>query len=503
MARKAYLMTSMVVLAGCSHLPSTNLVPSLKDYDPSVGLEDLPAAFEGQSEGEALDANAALDLNWVGEFDQTGGLETIIGNVLANNPSLGVVKAAREQALAGLKGDRAGLFPTVQFSATESGAFSVLNNRNPLNPERNTLDWASSDRLRTNWEIDLWGSLRKAVEAGEASLLAAEFNLVDLELSLTGQSVTTTLNLAAIGKLIDVANDTLAARQKIVNLTERRLLKGATSALDVRTARSALAGAEANLASQTQTQKEIARSLNVLMGRYPSESVDADLVWPSLGKIKVVGGPLELLARRPDVRSAEQTLVAAGLAVDQTRRALFPSLSLTGDIDQGLTSLIDNLDLDQMAIGVALSLAQTLFDGGARKAQIASAKAQAKQSLGNYMSIALTALGEVENALTADTYIALQIDAQTRALSEARAAEKIAERSYTNGLISVFELINAQTNRLDAQRALINLELSRAVNRVEFYVALGGGMPSLPVEAILPAGKDGVDALNTNIVGVN
>ncbi|MEZ5947196.1 MAG: TolC family protein [Hyphomonas sp.] len=195
-----------------------------------------------------------------------------------------------------------------------------------------------------------------------------------------------------------------------------------------------------------------------------------------------------MLSRRPDIAAQEARVEAAGLRAEQARLAMLPSLRFTASAGNTSTDIGDVFDPELIAARLIGGLTLPLFHGGRLDAQRDAAVAQAESAVANYASAALSAWSEVENALAADTLLATQEDAQSRSLEEAKLAEELAERQYTSGTITIFNLIDAQTRRITAESQLISVRSSRAANRISYHLALGGGLPvAAAAEAPLPA----------------
>lgn len=189
-----------------------------------------------------------------------------------------------------------------------------------------------------------------------------------------------------------------------------------------------------------------------------------------------------LLSRRPDVAAAEARIVAAGLRAEQARLALLPSIRLTGSVSNTEVEFADVFDPERLSARLIGSLAQPIFNGGALKAERDAAIARAEAAVARYADTVLTSWREVEDAIAADFLLSQQEEAQQRALEEARFAEDLAERQYSNGLVSIFNLIDAQTRRLSAESSVISARAQRAINRIQYHQALGGGLtdPNIP-----------------------
>jgi NodT family efflux transporter outer membrane factor (OMF) lipoprotein len=356
----------------------------------------------------------------------------------------------------------------------------VTSNYSEIADDRFT-DPTYSLGLDASWTADLWGRIRASIEASEADLAASEADLASARLSLAAQTAIAWTDLNEAVAQERVAIQTYDVRNRTLSLTERRFARGVVDSLDVRLARSALASAEASIAARKQARENAVRRLEILLGRYPQNAIEAPGRLPDLAPISAAGTPVMLLTRRPDVAASEARVVAAGLRAEQARLAVLPSLSLTASVGTTETDLADLVDPTRIAANAIASLAQPVFNGGALKADRDAALASAESVLANYVASVLLAWREVEDAIASDTYLAQQVDAQQRALDEAMKAEELATRQYSNGLITIFNLIDAQTRRLNAESTLISARSARVSNRIAFHLAVGGGIPGEPV----------------------
>ena len=330
--------------------------------------------------------------------------------------------------------------------------------------------------LGASWEADLWGRLRTTTAASRADIVASEGDLAAAELAIAGETAFAWFELKEAVAQENLAVITLEIRERTRTITERRLAQGTASALDVRTARSAVFQAEAAIASRQLATGRSARRLEVLLGRYPKAEISALETFPTLGPLPAGGDPLLLLSRRPDLAAAEARVVAAGLRAEAARLALRPSLDLSGSIALGGENADELFDFDRMLTRLTGSLIQPIFNGGALDANADAALARARQALAGYTRSVLNAWQEVENAIQADTLLARQEEAQLLSLEEARLAEGIAERQYAEGTTTIFNLIDAQNRRLSAEGSVISIRAARVSNRVSYHLALGGGI---------------------------
>lgn len=476
---RSILLLAPAILAACA--TSQANLPGIDGNREEIFAIAPDAPVDWAASGVAGQATTG---DWLSQFSDPV-MESLVREALANSPTLESRAALVRAAAASIRTARS------QRSVNVDGTLStgVTSNSFAVGGD---LDRATDGiyglSLDASWEADLWNRLGRGVAAAEADLAASEADFAAAELSVAAQTAIAWINLNAALAQERVAVLTYEARDRVRILTERRFQRGLAQALDVRTARSALAGAEASIAQRRQQSGEAARRLEILLGRYPATEIEATAELPVLETLVVEGNPMLLLSRRPDVASAEASIVAAGLRAEQARLAMLPALRLTGSISTSESEFADMVDPERIAARLVASLIQPLFTGGRLDAQRDAAVAQAESAIAGYAGIALTAWGEVEDAIAADTYLALQEDAQLRALEEARLAEELAERQYTSGTITVFNLIDAQTRRLTSESQLVSARASRASNRISYHLALGGGLPvqtaSTPVQAL-------------------
>ncbi|MEQ1932198.1 MAG: TolC family protein [Parvularculaceae bacterium] len=339
-----------------------------------------------------------------------------------------------------------------------------------------------------NWEIDLWGRLTDETKAAYRDARASLADYDSARLSLAGRVAQAWFGLIEARQQRELGERDTNARESNLRVTERRYERGVASSLDVRLSRSALGSSKANLAFRQQAEKEAARRLEVLLGRYPGAELEAASSLPALTQLAGAGAPGDILSRRPDLRAAEARMESAGLRARATRKQLLPRLTISSQISTSGPDLADVLDPERLAGNIASGLFQPLFQGGRLMANSKRARAQAEASLLSYAQTALNAYEEAENAISAETYLALREEALNLAYEEAAAAEELTERRYASGAATIFDLLNAQTRRISAEGAFISARQQRVSNRVLLYLASGGDF------LVAPAAADGAEA---------
>lgn len=456
-------MMASTALAGCQAAPTFGLLNRGEEPAAPDVVSEPPAAFT------AAVAAAPPRGDWILAFRDpvlTGLVEEAVGA----NFDVAAASARLAQATASARIAGASRLPTLDGSLGGARRETVVEN-----PDPDVIATESFDlTLSASWEADLWGRLRDQARAGVLDAQAAQADLADARLSIAGAVAQGWFNAIEARLQRELAEDALATQERSLELTTRRFESGVSGALDVRLARSAAATSEAALAQSRNLEADASRSLEVLLGRYPSAELAAAADLPALPGLDGVGVPGELLARRPDLRAAEARLTASGLRADQARKAMLPRLSITAAGGTASDDFSEIFDPDYLISSVAGSLLQPVFRGGALSGEARRTRAVAEEALALYANQVLTAYTEVEGALDAEVALALQEDAFARAAEEAVAAEALAERNYTRGLGTIFELLDAQRARIQAQSDLISVRQGRVANRVSLYLALGG-----------------------------
>lgn len=404
--------------------------------------------------------------DWVRTFSDTA-LPSLVDEALGKNPNIRIARARFDAALARIDISEAGLLPTVSGSANAS--------RSERGSEFLSDQTSLGFGVNANWEADVWGRLRDSVSSSELDAAALQADFAAARLSIAGQVAQTWFNLIEARLLTELSERELETQQRALRLTTRRFEGGVSGSSDVRLARSSVASVQALLATRRQTQSSLARSLEVLMRRYPAKAIQAASDLPALPVLSGLDSPQDVLRRRPDILAAERRMQSAGLQVDIARKALLPSLSLSGGLSANGTALNNLFDFDALVVSLTSGLMQPIFQGGRLKANVEQQKAILRQQLESYAATTLSAWLEVENALDAEQRLLERESALRVSLEEAVQAEQRLERRYSEGLASILQLLDAQSRRISAESQLIGARKERLANRVRLHVAVGGG----------------------------
>jgi outer membrane protein, multidrug efflux system len=423
-------------------------------------------AFRGQSQAEAA---SLADQPWWEVFGDDV-LKSLITEGLAHNYDVrtAVWRVEEYRARAGI--ERSDWFPQVTPTALwERGRQTFYT------PGGGTTGSLFDVHATLSWELDLWGRIRRMNEAARAQFLGAQEQRRGVYLSAVAQVAQAYFELRELDSRLEITKATVAAFQETYDLFNRRLIGGTASALETARAEAALATASAyvpNLERQIQAQENL---LSFLVGRNPGPIPrGVSLAEQALPPRIPAGLPSSLLERRPDLRVAEQDLVAANAAIGATVASYFPTLSLTGLLG-GVAPQVTNLFGPGKEWLIEPSLTGPSLQGLRLKYQEEARVAQWEQARTRYEATVTSAFGEVSTALSAYEKLAEVEQRQARAVAAYRAAVRLATLRYTTGLSSYLEVLDAQQQLFPAENTLSQIRLTRLLTMVQLYKALGGG----------------------------
>jgi outer membrane protein, multidrug efflux system len=422
---------------------------------------DLPASFRG---AEATPASIAT-ADWREVFADPA-LSKLIDAALAANLDLASAEARVREAQAAVVVARAGGLPTVALGLQTSPA--------PRLPgESLTSSFLAAGLL--NWEIDLWGRVRRSTEAARADLAAVQALREGVQTSLVAQIASRHLELSALHEVQAATEKSAQLQRDSLRLMRRRNQAGIVSSAEVRQAEGQLAATEARLPDIARQIAATENALSLLLARppVPLPPVKAALALPSQ---LPAGLPSSLLERRPDLRQAEQQLIAANARVGAAKAQMLPTLSITGAFGRLSSELSDLLGSSAATVAsLGPNATQTLYAGGALRANRDLALARLEQALIAYRATALGALREVADALDAYRRSGEQALSQQARVTAQREALRLADKRFAAGVVSFIEVLDAQRQLLAAETDLVNTQLARQLAYVQVYRALGGG----------------------------
>ena len=447
----------------------------------------LPATYPG-SPAQLAGQAAAASVSWQAYFTDAR-LQVLIGMALRNNRDLRVAALNIEQARATFQVQRAALLPAV--SATAAGSRSEPSLLRTGVAVSNSISLGISA-----WEIDLFGRIGSLKDAALAQFLATEEARKAVQISLIGAVANGWLNVLADDELLALTRQTLQTRQESVRLTKLRFDNGVSSEIDFQLANGLLESARATYAQQQRQRLLDENALALLLGQplpAPAPSSvsitydGSDKFTPRYERSGLgmagftpmpelpVGLPSDLLARRPDLRQAEQLLLAANANIGAARAAFFPRISLTSSIGSTSTELSGLFGSGSQAWSFAPQLTLPIFDGGRNQANLDASKVQRSIAVALYDKAVQTAFREVADALAGRDTLGEQLRA-TRAQADAAGVSfKLNELRYRNGIASALDLLDAQRSLFAAQQLAVQVRLLQLQNQVTLYKSLGGG----------------------------
>ena len=457
-ARAAIGSVVLLALAGCG-----SLIPAYQR--PAA---PIPGVYAPETtSAAAADAQAAADVEWQ-RFFADPRLQRLIALALENNRDLRVAVLNIEQARATYQVRRADIFPTVGAGGTVSRSAAGQNG---------VVTTYAVGLAVTGYEIDLFGRVHDLSEAALSQYLATAETRKAVQISLIGNVATTYLNVLADEELLKVTRQTLATREESTRLTKLRFDYGATSELDYRQAESLLEGARVALAQSLRQKAQDENALALLVGQAPPADLPAPL---PLGAQQVpldlpAGLPSDLLARRPDVRSAEQQLLAANANIGAARAAFFPRITLTSTLGTASTELSGLFKSGSFALTGTAQLLQPIFDAGRNRANLDVAKVNRDIAVAQYEKAVQTAFREVSDALAGRATLGEQLRAQAAQTNALAVTYRLADLRYRAGAASYLDALDAQRSLFVAQQALVQTQALQLQNLVALYRVLGGG----------------------------
>ena len=454
MQRASLLILAGLGLAGCSMAPA---------YAPPTPV--APAAFRDTGPWTpAAPAEAIRDATWWAVF-QDPTLDGLERRLETGSANLAAALARYDQARALSRQASSALLPSVGASA------SVERQRTPTNGRFDTTTVAAS----AAYELDLWGRIRNLVAAGKADADASAADLAGVRLSLQAQLADSYFALRGADAQIAVLGSTVEAYRQALDLTNRRQAGGAASGLDTGRAQTQLAATQAQYEQAVADRALLEHAIAVLVGEPASTFNLASTSGLSDAPVTPVGAPSTLLQRRPDVAAAERRMAAANARIGVARAAWFPSVTLAaaGGYQSNGGELLTAAN-HVWALG-PLAAALPLFDGGARKANVARSRAVFDETAAGYRQTVLDAFREVEDQMVLANRLATAQGRQDEAVDAAVRTTALATTRYREGAASYLDVVTAQTAELQARREALDLRTRRLSASVDLIRALGGG----------------------------
>lgn len=435
----------------------------------------LPAAFRDapSAEAKADVENPAVDARWWTLFGDAK-LTELVDTALTNNADLRQAIARVSQAEAAAREAGASLFPALDAQG------SISNNK--LSEKTATWSVNSPDILRArsaslvlSYELDVWGRVRRLNESARASFVASRYGRDSIRLSVAGLVASSYLNLRSLDAQLAVVADSLKSRTESADLVRTRVGAGLVSPLDQYQADGAVAALKAQQA-ELRRARSLAEHQLALLTAQPDLQIEAgDLRQLPLPPVPPAGLPADLIEARPDVRQAEQQLIAANANIGVAKAGYYPKFSLTGSVGSESKTLSDLFTGGASTWGTGLGLLMPIIDFGRTSARVDQARALNEQSLVAWQNSLQVAYKEVRDALVNLREYGEIETARDAQVSNADQALKLARTRYDAGYSGYLEVLDAQRTANDVLLAQIATRQARLGAAVDLFKALGGG----------------------------
>jgi NodT family efflux transporter outer membrane factor (OMF) lipoprotein len=464
MSRLAPLsLTVTALIAGCAvgpnyHRPSAPAAPAFKEaWQPAQPGDDLPRGPWWKAYGDAV-------------------LDDLEASAEHSNQTIAQAEAAYRAALAGVTGSRAALFPTITGNASSTKSYNGpgLLGAGATGTGSGATSKVDRVAVTADWEIDLWGRLRRQLESSKSSAQASSYDLAAARLSIAATLAQSYVQLRALDVQRDNLARTVVGYKRSLEIAQNRYKAGVAASTDVTQAEATLAQAETQDWDLTVQRATLEHAIATLAGKTPEEvSIAPVTALPALPVVPAVL-PATLLQRRPDVAAAERRVQAANAQIGVARAAYFPDLTLGGTDGYQRSQWSNIFAAPYRFWSVGPALAATLFDGGAHYAQNKTAEANYDAAVAAYRQAVLQALQDAEDALASLHGLADEEAAAQRAAVAARDTLRATENQYRAGTVSYLNVVIAESTSLSTDTTLIGVRSRRLLAHVALLKAMGG-----------------------------
>ena len=458
--KKLLFLAIAVLLAGCAVGPNykrpTVNVPT--DYRDSMAAKTAAASSFGNE-------------NWWQVY-QDPVLEQLIHTALQQNYDVRIAATRVLEAQAQVGITRANQFPSASLGA---GVSSEQNAKvSNLFPAYQVNEGQLN--LSVIWNLDFWGKYRRQTEAARAQMLASQWGQRAVMSSLVANVATAYFQLRALDSELEIAKRTLGSRQQSLQLTRVLETHGSSSDLDVSQSEQLVYTASETIPDLQRQIRQQENQLSILLGQNPGPIARGRTLTEEPVPVAVPAGlPSELLERRPDVREAEENVVAANAQIGVAKAAFFPSISLTGTGGLESNALNSFLSAPSQTWNAGLSITQPVFEGGRLRSGLRLARAQHQDAALSYQQTVQNALEQVSNALIATQKNREFREQQDMLTAAAQRTDQLSEVLYKNGGASYLQVLTSETNYFSAELNLVQAQLNERLALVQLYQALGGG----------------------------
>jgi NodT family efflux transporter outer membrane factor (OMF) lipoprotein len=481
-ARWPAIVLGSALLASCAVGP---------DYHrPAI---TVPTAFKENADWKRAEPGDTLPRGKWWQVFNDADLNALIEQVEINNQNLRLAEARYRQAQALTQSARAGFFPTVSASASDtrsrSGAGRSIVSGGLSSSSAGGVNTNYNVSASLSWELDLWGRIRRQVEANDSSAQASAADLAAAHLSAQADLAVNYFQLRVNDGQQQMLNDTVAAYAKSLELTKNRYAVGVAGRVDVIQAETQLKSAQAQALDLGVQRAQLEHAIALLLGKAPSEFSLPVRKWDARLPQLPLALPSTLLERRPDIAAAERRAAAANAQIGVAQAAYYPTLSFSGSEGFASPSIERWLTLPNRFWSLGPSLAVTLLDFGKRGAAKDQAVASYDQSVASYRQTVLQGFQDVEDNLAALRILEAEAVVQDEAVNASRESVTLTLNQYKAGTISYLNVVSVQTAQLSNERSAISILGRRLSAAVGLIRALGGGWEGADREAATAQAK--------------
>ncbi|MNF45422.1 Outer membrane protein OprM precursor [compost metagenome] len=403
-------------------------------------------------------------------------LNDLIEKLNSANQTVAQSEAQYRQAQALVRSARGAFFPTVDLNVSKNRSSQGTGSSNSsLSSSSSGIRDTYSAQAGVSWEADVWGKLRRGLEADTANAQASFADLAAMRLSQQSELVQNYLQLRVIDGQKRLLQDTVEAYQRSLKMTENQYRAGVSGKDAVAQAQTQLKGTEADMIDLIWQRAQFENAIAVLIGLPPAEfSLAQSQDIPQLPQVPLAL-PSQLLERRPDIASAERSVMAANANIGVAKAAYYPDLTLSLNGGYSSSTSKDLFSLPNRFWSVGPQLAMTLFDGGQRSAEVDRSEAAYDETVAKYRQTVLDGFREVENFLVQLKVLEDESVVRQQALDAARESLRLTQNQYKAGLIAYIDVVVTQAAALSNERSNLDLLQSRLIASVQLIAALGGG----------------------------
>ncbi|WP_296259766.1 MULTISPECIES: efflux transporter outer membrane subunit [unclassified Pseudomonas] len=435
-----------------------------------------PAHFR-QAEGwTQANPSDAMDRGAWWEIYGDAQLNALVEKLNTSNQTVAQYEAQYRQAAALVRSARGAFFPTLDLTTSKNRSSQGTGSSNSsLSSSNSGIRDTYNAQLGVSWEADVWGKLRRGLEADKASAQASLADLAAMQLSQQSQLVQNYLQLRVIDEQKRLLESTVETYQRSLNLTQNQYRAGISGRDAVAQAQTQLKSTQADLIDLAWQRAQFESAIAVMMGQAPADfSLAPTTSVPALPQIPAQL-PSQLLERRPDIAAAERSVMAANANIGVAKAAYYPDLTLSMNGGYSSSTFSNWITLPNRFWSVGPQLALTLFDGGQRAAEVERTEAVYDQTVAQYRQTVLDGFKEVEDYMAQLRVYEQEAKVRAQALDAARDSLRLTSNQYKAGLIGYLDVVNVQTTALSNERSVLTLLQSRLVASVQLIAALGGG----------------------------